>query len=303
MFVIGLILTILGLIGIYFSYTKWNQYDRVNTEIEERNKEIENQNKFLIQINKDLLKEQEKHTSQLNQLKELTTNLDEAAKKSFEHYCETLDIEYKNKEQEYEKLIQRLEDIYNEVQDESKKDLDKVKETLELLKKTRAAAMEAQLKEEEIKKKKEFYSLNIPETDLKDAKILREIEYKLNNPRVLRMLIWSSFYQKPMTQLCNNVVGIESKTGVYKITNQLTDLCYIGQAVDISDRWKKHAKCGLGIDTPVNNKLYQNMQEYGLENFTFEIIEECKSTELNTKEKYYIELYQADKFGLNSKRR
>ena len=39
-----------------------------------------------------------------------------------------------------------------------------------------------------------------------------------------------------MTQLCNNVVGTESKTGVYKITNQLTDLCYIGQAIDISDR-------------------------------------------------------------------
>ena len=43
------------------------------------------------------------------------------------------------------------------------------------------------------------------------------------------------------------------------------------------------------------------MMEYGLENFTFEILEKCKSNELDAKEKFYIDLYQADKFGLNSK--
>ena len=41
------------------------------------------------------------------------------------------------------------------------------------------------------------------------------------------------------------------------------------------------------------------MQEDGLENFTWEVLEECKSNELNEKEKFYIELYQADKFGYN----
>lgn len=43
------------------------------------------------------------------------------------------------------------------------------------------------------------------------------------------------------------------------------------------------------------------MQEYGLENFTFEVLEKCSSLELNAKEKFYIDLYQADKYGLNSK--
>ena len=104
-----------------------------------------------------------------------------------------------------------------------------------------------------------------------------------------------------MNKLCNNVIGISIKSGIYKITNQLNNICYIGQAVDLAKRWKDHAKCGLGIDTPVNNKLYKAMQEDGLENFTWEILEECKSNELNEKEKFYIELYQADKFGYNSK--
>jgi hypothetical protein len=43
------------------------------------------------------------------------------------------------------------------------------------------------------------------------------------------------------------------------------------------------------------------MLEYGLENFTFEILEKCTPAELDSREKFYINLYQADKYGLNSK--
>ena len=66
------------------------------------------------------------------------------------------------------------------------------------------------------------------------------------------------------------------------------------------DRWKQHAKCGLGIDTPQGNKLYQSMLEDGLWNFTFELLEECSREELNKKEAYWIQMYQSDKFGYNS---
>ena len=116
------------------------------------------------------------------------------------------------------------------------------------------------------------------------------------------MLIWSTFYQKPMNQVCANVLGAAAaeKCGIYKITNQKTDLVYIGQAVDIATRWKNHAKAGLGIDTPVNTKLYKAMMEDGLESFSFEILEECNRQELNEKEHFYINLYQSDKYGYNS---
>jgi group I intron endonuclease len=56
----------------------------------------------------------------------------------------------------------------------------------------------------------------------------------------------------------------------------------------------------LGIDTPAGNKLYKAMMEDGLENFSFEVLEECNREELNEKERYYINLYQSDKFGYNS---
>jgi len=78
-----------------------------------------------------------------------------------------------------------------------------------------------------------------------------------------------------MTTLCNNILGINKVSGIYKITNIKDNKCYIGQSVDIATRFKNHAKCGLGIDTPANNKLYQAMEKEGLENFTWELLEKC----------------------------
>ena len=104
-----------------------------------------------------------------------------------------------------------------------------------------------------------------------------------------------------MNQVCANVLGgaTVNKCGIYKITNQLDDTVYIGQSLDIATRWKNHAKAGLGIDTPANNRLYKAMQKDGLENFSFEVLEECAAAALNEKEKFYIQLYQADQFGYN----
>ena len=114
------------------------------------------------------------------------------------------------------------------------------------------------------------------------------------------MLIWQTFFQKNMTTLCNNVLGTKTVTGIYKITNLNTNMCYIGQAVDVASRWKEHAKCGLGIDPPAGNKLYAAMIEEGIWNFSWELLESCERALLDEKEKYYIGVYQASEFGYNS---
>lgn len=41
------------------------------------------------------------------------------------------------------------------------------------------------------------------------------------------------------------------------------------------------------------------MMDYGLDSFSFELLLECASNELNEKEKYFIELYSADINGYN----
>ena len=42
------------------------------------------------------------------------------------------------------------------------------------------------------------------------------------------------------------------------------------------------------------------MQEEGIWNFSWELLEECPREQLNEKERYYIELYQSESFGYNS---
>ena len=84
----------------------------------------------------------------------------------------------------------------------------------------------------------------------------------------------------------------------YKITNLKNQKVYIGQAANLADRWKDHIKAGLGIDTP-SNMLYTAMIKDGVENFTFEVLEECERSALNDRETYYIEFYRSQEHGYN----
>lgn len=297
-----ILLFISSLVFFIMAYKKTVNTNEINNKIEEENKKlladkdfIENNIKFL------KIKEEEENTK-LKELSEIAKDMNAAARESFSQYQDTLEESYARVENEYDEDIAKLRESYDQIQDVLMYKIKVTKEELEKIAATRAAALEAQLKEEEIKNKQSFYCPQVSETDLKDAKTLRDIEYKLNNPRVLRMLVWQTYYQKPINQVCANVLGSSTASicGIYKITNQKNGIVYIGQAVDISTRWKNHAKAGLGIDTPQGNKLYKAMMEDGLENFSFEVLEICSRDQLDEKEKWYIGLYQADQFGYNS---
>ena len=212
---------------------------------------------------------------------------------AFSNYWQILENSYTEKEKEFNNNLDALQKSFEKEKEEIESDLDKIRQT-------RASAIQANLREQEIKQKLSFYCLQVSPADLADIKKLESIKPQLSNPRILSMLIWSTYFQKPMTNLCNNVIGTTIKSGIYKITNQTNDLCYIGQAVDLTTRWKNHAKCGLGIDTPAGNLLYKAMIADGLWNFSFEVLEECSKEDLNEKERYYIQLYQSKEYGYNS---
>lgn len=296
-FFIILLLIIIIILSIFLT-----KHTKEENQIKENNKKIREENNQLYYEQNNLKNYLEQLNYQINIVANNNNHIKDISKKAFDDYNNVLENLYKEKELEYDKSIERLRNSYNNYQDEILMQIDSIKEDLNKISQTRASALQAQLKEEEIKNQQAFYCPQVAEDDLKDAKTLRDIEYKLNNPRILRMLIWTTFYQKPMNQVCANVLGAATaiKCGVYKITNQKNNLCYIGQSKDIATRWKNHAKAGLGIDTPAGNKLYKSMQEDGLENFSFELLEECTAADLNEKEKFYINLYQADDFGFNS---
>ena len=203
-------------------------------------------------------------------------------------------------DKEYLKLMADLVQDMNNTMSIKKKQIDDLEQQRESLAQSVAATIQARVREKEIKEQLHFYCLTVDPIDLADIETLEKIKGRLNKPRILSMLIWQTYYQRPMTQLCNDVLGANPVTGIYKITNQTTDQVYIGQARDVAARWKEHAKCGLDIDRPVGNKLYQAMVEDGISNFSWELLEACSAAQLNEKERKYIELYQSAEFGYNS---
>jgi hypothetical protein len=259
---------------------------------------------------------------------------------SLAQYCDTLEAAYLAEENKFDLKVSHLTEIYEQMQErlsneyeQDKKttreafhayveilcgeyskaeehfdnELAKMSETIALRKEeldeiaaTWKAAREAQIREEEMLLKSDFYRLHLSELDANTIELIEQLKPRLPEPRVLSMLIWSTYFQKQTTALCNNILGINKVCGIYKITNIKTGLCYIGQAVDIADRWKQHIKCDLGIDTPAQNKLYKAMLRDGITNFTFELLEQCERNLLNEKEKFYIGLYQSCDYGYNS---
>ena len=143
------------------------------------------------------------------------------------------------------------------------------------------AGAEARLREQEKKDKINFYKLSISDADLADVEKLENLKSSFHKPVVLSKLIWTQYFQKQMTELCDRVLGKNTVCGIYKITDLLTEQCYIGQSVNISDRWKQHCKCGLGIEASATNVLYNSMQKDGVWNFSFELLEECSRELLN----------------------
>lgn len=226
------------------------------------------------------------------QIQEQINTYKQKASYEVERYIESLQIQKNNEQINFENQKNQYQNQLNSVKNE-----------LDKLKSTRAAAHEALLKQQQVKDNKQKYCLIPNQNDLDDIYKLQRIKKDLHKPRILSMLIWQTYWQPLAKKQFPQILGTAAtKTGIYKITNLKTNDCYIGQSLDIYKRWCQHCKCGLGIDTPVGNKLYKAMFQYGLQNFTFELLEECPKDTLilNEKEKYFIELYDAKNFGYNS---
>lgn len=79
--------------------------------------------------------------------------------------------------------------------------------------------------------------------------------------------------------------------GIYKWTNLINNKVYIGQSVNITARKAEHIK--LSRDENYTTNIAKALRKYGVENFNFEVVEECGVEELNTKEKFWIEHYDS----------
>lgn len=198
------------------------------------------------------------------------------------------------------KQIQNINKNIEVIRGQAQKEKEQIQQEINKLKASLSAGVQARLREQQKKDKLQFYKLSVSDADLSDIQMLENLKVSFHKPVVLSKLIWSQYFQKQMTQLCDRVLGKEKVCGIYKITNLITEQCYIGQSVNIAQRFKEHVKCGLGIQASATNRLYSTMQKDKIWNFTFELLEECSRQLLNEKERFWIQMYQSDKFGMNT---
>ena len=254
---------------------------QIKENIEKTREMIDNDNQVIYQKSFDLMQEK----------------LSQAAEREASKFQEAQKIA----EEEY---LKTLEDIAIETADalaSKREEVKIVEQQLATLRAKADAAIAAAKREEEKLLEIDKYKILVTDLDLLEINRLREIAPYFRNARAIYKIIWESYYRNLTTEMINRVVGAGTHTGVYKLTNLKNQKVYIGQAADISERFKQHIKCGLGIDTP-SNMLYTAMMKDGVENFTFEVLEECERASLNDREKYYISFYRAQEHGYNMSR-
>lgn len=77
--------------------------------------------------------------------------------------------------------------------------------------------------------------------------------------------------------------------GIYKIENKINHKVYIGQSQNIERRWSNHVSSA----GKMKYKMSQALGEFGVENFSFEVIEECPIELLDEREIYWIKYYNS----------
>ena len=264
-----------------------------NERILERRKELEleiNTEEARVEVLKN---EKERLQEQYDKTQQFILDAEKNAETIYNTKRAQLEDKYKQEEK-------KLQAIQEKTKEEYAADIKKIESDLASLKATKMAAIEAARKEQLINQKQEDYCLRIPIEEQNDVAILKGVRNRITKPRAISSVIWSAYFQPLAKKQFPQILGVSEICGIYKITNQETGECYIGQARDVRKRWNDHCRAGIGIDTPQGNKLYKAMQEYGLEHFSFELLEECSPEKLNEKERYFIELYSSDTLGYNS---
>jgi group I intron endonuclease len=87
--------------------------------------------------------------------------------------------------------------------------------------------------------------------------------------------------------------------GIYTIYSKSQNKYYVGKSKDIEKRFLKH-KSDLRLNRHHSKYLQNVYNKYGLEDLSFEIIQECSYEESSSLEKYYIKKYNSFEEGFNN---
>ena len=301
-----ILLLVATIIGLIFYCKHLSRVAKHQVEYNEyqasRNKELQDEaNCYQQRI--DYLKQEiaNNETSLENTAKlfdSMKNSLDQAIENQDAIIKKEIDIRYKKYSHDAETVYADLyQDLYD-YSDELRKQINREKQELKILEEKQLAFINEQKRKAEMLAQKDYYRLNISTIDEGDIALLREIQSRFFRKEAIDKIIWDVYYKPAYDILMSHLMNKDKVCGIYKITCISSEKSYIGQSVDIKERFKQHIKTALS-SAPSTNKLYQEMKQYKPSDFLFEILEEVPRASLNERETYWINFYKTKEYGLN----
>ena len=214
------------------------------------------------------------------QIQEWTLSAQEAASETQRGYRAQLQLQTEITEKELQQ-VQAYLDEYKEKQETINKEI---------------------LRRREIEEKESFYCIQLSEASKRDIQLINSIRNEFSKIDILDKLIYDAYIKKPVDEMIKRVLEGRAPCGIYKITRLKTGEIYIGKSTDIKSRWQQHSKSCYHCGTISHSILHTTMEKDGIENFRWELLEECSKDKLTEREKYWIDFYNSTTYGLNERR-
>lgn len=157
------------------------------------------------------------------------------------------------------------------------------------------------LRRRALEEKQEFYRIQLTDAVKDDIAILNEIRPRLSSVEIFNKFIYDNYLSRPTKEMVQRVLSGRNPSGIYKVTNIQTEETYIGKSVKVADRWQNHCKAAAGLGGVAESQFQRALKKYGLDSFTWELLEEVDKDKLTEREKYYINFYDTKTFGYNQR--
>lgn len=274
---------------------KWKELETVSEQITYSNNQLR-------QVNDTLQTQRER-------AKNYEAGLRELAEETAKQYEETLMNIAKDKvETEQEKMQKAAQQSFEKTMADMGVQAEAARTQIETLTKEiaeysakQAAINEAIMRQRALEEQQDFYRVCLGPEAANDVEILNAARRNLKKPEIIDKIIYDNYIGKPVLEMIKRVLQNTTCSGIYKITCLKTGEIYIGKSTDVKSRWQQHCKSAFNCGTIAHSLLHTKMKQYGIEQFTFELVEQVPKEQLSEREKFYINFYQTKETGLNER--
>ena len=261
-------------------------------EVEKSRQEAEEARQSALRARQEIIdSEKEKIDIELNSYKQLRT----------EQLNVVVACEYAEKQAVAAKRHDEQMVVLNNQLAAAKEEVERITSELEEYRLKQAAYNAEVLRRREVEEKQDFYRVALDENASRDIQLLLTIREKLIFRENLDKLVYDVYISKQVIEMTKRVLQGRAPSGIYKITRLKTGEIYIGKSTDIKKRWTEHCKTAYGVGTIAHSVLHTTIKKDGIENFTFELLEEVPKDKLTEREKYWITFYDSKNYGLNER--